>query len=314
MKFRMSTMAAAVGLAAGALTAPAHAANFVTSWDYEVRTYFSGNNTFQATGTGTQIQNETQVSWGSSTGGPPLTGANSVFVVSDRSGLTLSTNGGNLTQDQGVAAPLQTGNIPTNNGPAGITWITHHNNVIDGSFKTLLTSEIISTLKLTPSTWTGSPDPSSGFGPQNLTVPIYFAETSNTNDFGNGCVPGTGNEPCGDIFAIPSSVAFNTQFFVDGQDYFISTFPLVNGQPQPFQELSPEACARAGVPGAGTPANPTGTAPCVGFVTTEGQDNTFQFAFVVTGEPYGNGVPAPGTLLLMGAGLAGLGFLRRRKA
>lgn len=326
MKFRMSTLAAAVGLAAGAASAPAHAV-FVTEWDYAVRTYFSGNNTFQPTGSGVQIQNETQVSWGSSTGGPPATGNNSVFDLgqggvygtspSSRSGLTLTTNPANLEQDQGAPAPTQTGTVQTNNGPEGVTYVTHHNNAIDGQYKTLLTSEIVSTLTLTPKTSDQPPLPGDSFGPQDLTVKIYFAETSNNNDFGSGCVPGTGNEPCGDIFAIPMSVAFDTKFTVDGVDYYISTFPLVNGQPQPFQQLSDAACARAGVPGAGTPANPTHDpdARCVGFVTTENANNTFQFAFVVTGRPYfDNGVPAPGTLLLMGAGLAGLGFLRRRKA
>src|SRR5690349_6171508 len=125
-------------------TSAAHAA-FITEWNYSLLTRFDGNNTFTLGG-GTQIQTETQVSWGDPAG--------SVFVPGGtRSGITLSDldtpPGGNDPDADPISGQVTTNG--TTLGEIGLGgWITHHNNGLSILYASLRTTEIETTLTLTP--------------------------------------------------------------------------------------------------------------------------------------------------------------------
>jgi hypothetical protein len=297
MKFRRLIGIAGAFAAAG-LMSSAQAA-LVTSWDYEVLTEFNGNNTFEASGGGTQIQTARQVSWGDAGG--------NVFVTNDgRSGITINDTVGDGSEDTTVGPNI--GNVVTNDLTTNIgrgAWITHHNNPISAA--TLLTSEIDSTLAL----WAFPPGDTGGppsTGPTLLTFTIYFAETSNG---ANPCADGTANNQgvningCSDIFALNQAQAFNQQFTFDSGDgiletYFVSIFPIVGQGLGSFTLLSDDACEAAGA-----------DLNCIGFQTIEEENTTIRFGFAVTAEPIS--IPEPGTLALLGGSLFGLAAFRRRR-
>lgn len=294
--FRSGLIRIAGAMVAAGLLTSAQAA-LVPSWDYEVVTVFNGNNTFEATGGGTQIQNQREVSWGASGG--------NVFVAnSGRSGITINDAVGDGSQDNTVnpnAGTVDTNDLTTNIGLGA--WITHHNNPISAA--TLLTSQIDSSLSL----WVPPKSGTADVGPSTLTFTIFFAETTNG---ANPCADGTANgqgvniNGCSDIFALNQAQAFNQQFTFDSGDgvdetYFVSIFPIVGQGLGSFSLLSPQACAAAGA-----------DANCIGFQTIEAQNTTIRFGFAITAEPIS--IPEPGSLALVGLSLGLFGLLRRRRA
>jgi len=284
MKKKLATLVTISLLLFGA-GAPADAA-FVNQWDYTLFTVFNGNNTFTS-GTGTQIQQPNQVSWG-------VNGtAAAVFGTAARSGITIAQTAG-----ANQAVVNVTGTYFTNSlsNPGQGHWITHHNKPISASYATLLTSQIASTLTLVPK----DPALAGQFGPATITFTINFKETPNAGP----CVAGTGNPPCGDIFALQAD-AFNAPFTFYGQTYYVSIFPtdaqgITLGPGLPI--LSTQACQAADI----------ASGVCVGFVTPEDARTSVRFGFVITGEPI-NIVPEPSTFVLIGAGLVGLGLAARRR-
>lgn len=285
-------------MAAAGLMASAQAA-LVPAWVYEVETVFNGTNTFEASGGGTKIQNQREVSWGDSVG--------SVFVAnSGRSGITINDAVGNGSQDTTVnpnAGTVVTNDLTTNIGLGA--WITHHNNPITAA--TLLTSQINSKLSL----WVPPKSGSADVGPSTLTFTIFFAETDNgATTCADGAANGAGinNNGCSDIFALNQAQAFNQQFTFDSGDsiletYFVSIFPIVGQGLGAFTKLSPQACAAAGA-----------AANCIGFQTREAADTTIRFGFAITAQPVVLETPEPGSLALVGLSLGLFGLLRRRKA
>jgi hypothetical protein len=201
---------------------------------------------------------------------------------------------------------LDLGNTPpatvdTNGAPVGNLSLTHRNQPINAP--TLNSVSLKSTLLLTPLT-----PPDAPFGPFSLDFFIDFQETPNganpCADGGANNVPGVNINGCGDIFVIDRS-SLNFPFFYNletGQagagagehQYFISFFEELGGT----GPLSNEACAAVGVPNG-----------CLGFVTPESANTTFNFAAVITTERIG--VPVPGTLASIGLGLLLLGLRRR---
>lgn len=251
-------------LAACCIAASANAGVMVTQWAFTLNGSWSGA-TF-GPGGGAQTQTATEISWGEP-------GADMKTVGSGRSGLEITNaNAAGLVNTNGAAAVTNT--------------ITHYNNVVSGSYATMLTAGLDSALSLTPVLPMGGPV----IGPTVINFLIHFAETSNSAPCGfpSGSV-------CDDIFVIDKG-SLNNQFDYDGNTYFVSFFESTNN----LIPLPAATCTAAGV-GAG----------CLGLTTQEGQFTPATFVFTVTSERVG--IPLPSGLFLLVIGLLGLFAARRQR-
>lgn len=277
---RSRTQAACAGLALGLLGMPlAHADlidGIVDQWKVEVSAVFDTTTvTWRAGEPNGQVVNNQLLRWGSGDSGPS----------------SLS-----------IANPAGPGFVNTNGPAVPNVSVTHANNPIDSDSGELRSVDIVSTLTLTPNSPLAA-----GFPPSPLTFSVHFDETPNGE---NPCLGGGANgvgingAGCADVFVINQN-ALNFSFFYDldgggglqNQEYFISFFEQTNA----LNPLPAGACAAAGV-----------AAPCIGFRTPENATTTFNFAALITTERVS--IPEPGSLALLGLGLAGFGLARRRKS
>ena len=220
-----------------------------------------------------------------------------------QSGLDITNSPVNTSVNTGIGVTLP---------PVANVSVTHTNQPITGTSLDKVTLRM--SLTLTPL------DPPLGSLPATTQdFLIDFLETDNgASTCANGGANNTGvnAQGCGDIFVIGNN-SLNYSFFYDtdgaggdpAQEYFISFVELTSG----LNSLPTAACLSA-----------TGSsAPCLGFVTPEKANTTFQFGALITTErvviidpdpdPDPNDVPAPGVLSLLGLALATMTGMRRRR-
>ena len=128
--------------------------------------------------------------------------------------------------------------------------------------------------------------------------PILFYETPNASDNPE------------DIFALNFTGFPNLDFDYEGFTYFVNIFPTNEGT---FNLIPQENIDVTAGMAAGNPAYTALTYGTLGFTTSENAATNAPFAFLISTRPIVNPVPEPSTLLLMGVGLLGIGFLGQRK-
>mgnify|MGYP001765681742 CR=1 FL=1 len=291
----------------------------VTDWTYSTNLTFTGA-TFESSGGGTTIQNPSELSWGASGGNFQVDTGDS---GDNRSALTIGQSGTILTGGGPATGSVKTtiGGAPNAAlGQVGQgTSITHWNNPIDANFRSLVSGQITDVLTLTPVLPAGYLGAGSVNAP-TLVFNFNFQETPNAgNVFGN-CANGVaaGNYPqgCPDLFGFNATTLNNPFQFndvgVDGiwgngddflRTYYASIFVFdQSGGVSPIQQLASGECSTLGL-----------NSTCFGFRTNEAARTTALFGFAVTTDPIIINVPEPGSLVLLGLGLAGLGLARRRR-
>jgi len=280
---------AAVGLAS-ALASPAVLADPIQNWDWAL---FSGwtswtGDDVEASGgfdvdptTAAVDQAFDTLSWSIDDEDSSLTIDNPTLATpgSDFAGVAGSVGEAFFLQDDGTGLFTHTVNG---------SLLLHDNNIIPAATDELESAVLTDWFSLQ----------SAGFGlpPITSAFNIQFEETLNQadpEDCSAGQVLG-GSTPCEDIFVLlnPNDLMFS---FAPGDGYLYTLEVGALG----LGPLNDDQCAAAGV-----------AAGCIGLVTQEDTLNSAQFQLTLSARL----IPAPAALALMGIGLLGLGYSRRRSA
>jgi hypothetical protein len=194
--------------------------------------------------------------------------------VTNNTAQNLGSNPFGNSSYSGLQILGQTGLVVADNGWVTLAKIYHQNNIIPEYIKALATGTINGTLNLTPTT--------SGF-PNTDNANITFKETLNAGSCGAGSPPSTNG--CPDFFTVNAGT-FQPVFFKNGLTRYRADFDLLPVSVAKIDQLDPET---------------------IRIWTLEGQLSELDVVMRITT------VPEPATLTLLGLGLLGLGFIKRRK-